>query len=929
ISTSVIIGNTPPLADNLTISPKEPTPDDDLLCSYQYNDIDNDTEGETQIRWYKDEQLQSKYNNSFTIPSVELGVGQIWYFTVQPNDGTQLGDIKRSNPIKISEKSQIPMINLHLPMVIDLKILPEEPYTNNSLQANYTYFDLDGDPESGTELKWYKNGVHQKELDNYRAIPAIGVSKGDRWYFTVRPNDGKDFGELNVSNEVIVKNSPPLIKDAIITPFMPKKTNNLVCNYVYTDLDNDIESGTEIRWFKDGQLQSLYNDQRIIPPNELSKGQRWYFTVKPKDGTDFGEMKISNEVTIVNSAPIALNLAISPKSPLTNDDVLCSYEYSDIDNDAEFGTEIRWFKDDQIVEKFNDQLKIPSSDTIKGQKWYFTIRPRDGYLYGDIQKSEIVIIGDSEPMITDLIITPSSPRKSDSLLCHYNYSDPDFDIEIGTEIKWIKNDELQAEYNNKTSIPSSAIKKGDRWQFRIRTRYEKGFTEWQASLPVIVQNTPPVAVIKSDTQVVAVGSPIKFIGSDSFDIDGDMLSYNWDADSNNGMSIDSTEKEFIYVYQKAGNYTVTLVVSDGEAYSTKEVFNVKVEDKSILVGASYNIPDEKFILKFNKPMKSDMLEIDGKKICIEISDSGKPDIQIQEKCKPIVNWTSASEVIIDISNDSSTAFAIVLEGVIRHHKLDLILPADLIMDIYGIGNKETLCSDDVTIEMISDRFKIGVIGDVNGSGTVSNYDAEMTLNAVVNGVDTLPIYNSAMEINRWLAKYEYSFNAIMDIADIDRDGLLSSYDASLMMQKAMKLVPENIPNNKQIYRKAVLKVNRYEHQNIDATVILNDVSDVYSIDLIISYDPQKLITKRVVKSNETSQWLMAYSDSESGKLKISMAGASQSNNGNAIVNIGFGSIIGDIDMPKIESIRINGQKFGTIIEDIPKQTLLLQNYPNP
>ncbi len=925
----VIIGNTPPYVDKLSITPDKPTPDDDLVCSYQYNDVDNDPEGETQIRWFKDDQLQSKYDNSYIIPSTELNAGQTWYFTVQPSDGAQFGNIKRSDSIKIFEKPVIPMVNLNLPMVTNLKILPNEPYTNDDLKANYEYFDLDGDPENGTELKWYKNGIHQKDRDNYRIIPSSEVTKGDRWYFTVRPKDGKDFGEIKSSEEVIVRNSPPKAKNLVIIPSVPKKTDNLVCNYVYIDLDNDIEMGTEIRWFKDGQLQPLYNDQRIIPPNELSKGQKWYYTVKPYDGTDFGELVFSNEVTIVNSAPVARNLAIAPKLPLTDDDILCIYEYSDVDNDIEMGTEIRWFKDDQIMEKYNDQLKIPSSDTIKGQKWYFTVRPRDGYLYGDVQKSETVTIRDSKPIITDLKIIPSSPRKSDSLSCHYNYSDPDFDIENGTEIKWIKNGELQTEYDNKTTIPSSAIKKGDKWQFKVRTRYENGFTDWQESLPVIVRNTPPVAVIESDKRIVAVGSPVRFIGSNSYDIDGDLLSYNWDIDASDGINIDSIERDFVHIYKKSGDYIITLIVSDGEAYSMMEVYNLKVEDRSFLVGAYYNIPDEKLVLKFDKPMKLDITEIDGSKICMEIADSGKPDIQIQGKCKRVVNWSSASDVIIDLSNDPSTAFALVLESIIKHHKIDLILPEDLIMDVYGIGNQAVLCSDDIMIEMISDRFKIGVTGDVNGSGTVTNYDAELILNAVVNGIDTLPIYNSAMEVNRWLAKHEYSFNVIMDIADIDRDGSLSSYDASLIMQNSIKLIPENLLNNKQLYRRAFLKVNRYEHQNIDMSVVLNNVTDVYSVDIVMSYDPQKLAVKQVFRSNETSQWLLAYADSVLGKLKISMAGASQPDNGNTMVNICFNSITGDVDMPKIDSIQINGQKFGTIIEEIPKQTLLLQNYPNP
>ena len=371
VSSIIIIENTPPFAENLIINPAKPTPDDDLVCAYQYGDSDDDMENGTQIKWFKDGDLQAKYNNINTIPSIELESGQTWHFTVQPNDGTQFGEIKISDSIKIGEGIYIPPKNLYLPIATELIISPKEPFTDDDLHANYVYSDLDGDPESGTELKWYKNDVYQKNRDNYATIPAIEVSKGDRWHFTIRPKDGRDFGETKSSAIVIIQNSLPIIKEMSIIPLSPKKTDNLICSYVYSDADNDIEAGTEIKWFRDSQIQHLYNDQRIIPPSELAKGQKWYFSVKPEDSTDFGELKKSDVVTIINSVPTAQNISISPKSPFTEDDIICNYDYVDADNDAELGTEIKWYKDDQIQTVYNDQRKISSNRDSKRSEMAF------------------------------------------------------------------------------------------------------------------------------------------------------------------------------------------------------------------------------------------------------------------------------------------------------------------------------------------------------------------------------------------------------------------------------------------------------------------------------------------------------------------------------------------------------------------------------
>ena len=447
---------------------------------------------------------------------------------------------------------------------------------------------------------------------------------------------------------------------------------------------------------------------------------------------------------------------------------------------------------------------------------------------------------------------------------------------------------------------------------------------------MIVRNTPPVAIIKSDSQIIAVNSPAKFLASESFDADGDTLSYRWDFNANDGISTDSSEREISYIYDKSGEYVITLIVNDGEADSISAIFNLMVDNRSVLLSATYDIPDEKLILKFNKRLNPEIARFDGKNVCMEIADSGKADLLISGELQPIVNWSSSSEVIIDMSNSLSTAFNLVLEGVVNHHKIDLILPSGLIADSFGIWNQAVLGSDDVAIEMVSDRFRIGVVGDVNGSGTITNYDAELMLESIVNGANTLPIYNSAMEVSRWLAKHEYSFNAIMDIADIDRDGLLTSYDASLIMQKALKPIPENISDNQQTFRRAKMKINQIEHQELDTTISLNNAIGVYSADITIAYNPQELALKSISKSSETSQWLLAQAITEPGKLKIAMAGISQPVDGNDLVNIRFDSLIGEINnMPTIASIQLNGQKFGVVIEEIPKQTLLLQNYPNP
>ncbi|MEM3731650.1 MAG: dockerin type I domain-containing protein [Candidatus Bathyarchaeia archaeon] len=99
------------------------------------------------------------------------------------------------------------------PEASNLKITPAFPRTTDDLVASYTYFDADGDPESGSEIRWYKNGVLQEAFNDLLVVPANATSEGEEWYFTVRPKDGKAFGELKTSPKVTIGAVPAMKED--------------------------------------------------------------------------------------------------------------------------------------------------------------------------------------------------------------------------------------------------------------------------------------------------------------------------------------------------------------------------------------------------------------------------------------------------------------------------------------------------------------------------------------------------------------------------------------------------------------------------------------------------------------------------------------------------------------------------------------------
>jgi len=398
-SATVFAPNTPPTATNLAITPAAPVTGNDLVGSYDYNDTDGDPEGASEIRWYKNGALQAAYNDVLTVPASATAKGEEWYFTVKPHDGKEFGALATSGTVTIGNTA---------PEASNLSISPASPLDTDDLVGSYDYSDADGDAESGTDIRWYKNGAVQTAYNDVLTVPASATAAGEEWYFTAKPSDGTDSGEMKTSSTVTVgaSNTPPTATNLAISPTAPVTGDDLVGSYDYNDTNGDPEGASEIRWYKNGALQAAYNDVLTIPASATTKGEEWYFTVKPHDGKEFGALATSGTVTIGNTAPVASNLSISPASPMDTDDLVGSYDYSDADGDAESGSDIRWYKNGAVQTAYNDVLTVPASATAAGEEWYFTVKPSDGTDSGEMKTSSTVTIGESPTYTITINIDP-------------------------------------------------------------------------------------------------------------------------------------------------------------------------------------------------------------------------------------------------------------------------------------------------------------------------------------------------------------------------------------------------------------------------------------------------------------------------------------------------------------------------------------------
>ena len=70
------------------------------------------------------------------------------------------------------------------PEMFDVAISPAVPMEGDDITVSYTFFDPDGDGESGTTRAWYKNGV----VTEYTGLtlPSNATVCGDEWYWSLR-----------------------------------------------------------------------------------------------------------------------------------------------------------------------------------------------------------------------------------------------------------------------------------------------------------------------------------------------------------------------------------------------------------------------------------------------------------------------------------------------------------------------------------------------------------------------------------------------------------------------------------------------------------------------------------------------------------------------------------------------------------------------
>jgi len=378
------------------------------------------------------------------------------------------------------------------PRLYSFSINPSTPTTLENLTLKYTFYDADNDLETVTKVRWFKDGIHQPIYDDQKQIPASATSKHEAWNASISASDGTDFSNWASTSKVTILNSAPTASGVKISPANPKTIETLSVVYTYADVDSDTETKTSIQWYRDNNVVSAYSNSLTIPASATYKGERWYVTVRPNDGEKLGELVQSSEIKIDNTIPNILSANIIPQNPKSVDELIANYSFYDADSDWDIGSEIRWFRNSELFSNNNDKQYVSPEHTKRDDVWYYTIKPSDGFGFGDIFTSDSITIQNSPPEILTVQLIPVQPALSDDLEVSYEYLDPDQDIEADVNIRWYRDNQLVPELNDLIELPSRFTNGGDVWYCTVQGYDGFEFSSWASSLEVKV-NTPPTA----------------------------------------------------------------------------------------------------------------------------------------------------------------------------------------------------------------------------------------------------------------------------------------------------------------------------------------------------------------------------------------------------------------------------------------------------
>lgn len=323
----VVIGDTPPVADGVTVSPDPARPGEPLTAVLDATDADEDPLSVGYV-WLKD-----GVDTVYTGPSVPPGVtrgGESWSVTAT---------VSAEGATAPAVQGSVDVVN-GAPIVDSVSVSPASPVVTDALVGSASVHDPDRD---GTSLRWrwLVDGV---EVDGYQTdtLPASLAAKGSAVVAEVTATDTYGASTVVASDPVVVANSVPAITSVEVQPSPLAASDEPRCVPIgWVDPDGDPPQFT-FAWEIDGAAGPA---TELLP--RQPDGTEVRCTATPVDDASVGAPLTSDLAVVHNGRPYGGTMTVEPASPVFGvDDLRCVYGDPPVDPEGDpFTVAIGWTRD--------------------------------------------------------------------------------------------------------------------------------------------------------------------------------------------------------------------------------------------------------------------------------------------------------------------------------------------------------------------------------------------------------------------------------------------------------------------------------------------------------------------------------------------------------------------------------------------------------
>jgi hypothetical protein len=553
-----------------------PTTTDNLVASWSAADIDGDNPdnylADTILRWYNDtgsswNLIATTAGNSPILEAGNTSKGEIWRYELEVYDGTAFsGTYISANTTILGSRPTVTSPSFNKSSGVG---------DGDTINITYSYSDADGDLEvpGNRIVYWYKNGAYQPGKDDDVNLLSSETAEGEFWQYIVRVYDGYNYS-LNATSIIVIiglgSNTAPIAGNLTLSANTNTTLEDLVADYDYHDDNGHLQTSQTIRWYKDGVLQTTYNDQLTIPSTATSKGEVWNFTVKVFDGLDWSSQENSSQLAILNSIPIATELTITG-TPTTIQNLSISWTFTDNDiSDSQTSFSVKWFIDTAYNSTFNNWTTIPYRWTQKGETWNYTLTVYDGENHSILYNSTQTTVLNTAPTASILSLT-ESPTTNSTLVVGYSFIDVDNDTEDSNwRIYWYKDNQYQPALDDSKTVTQGNLTKNVIWYYKISVYDSEEYSGNYTSPTRKVLNTAPFLTGLSLTTNPNTTIPLEaswFYSDNDSDPESTIRILTWYKDGTLQSDYTNLLTVPFSATSKGEDWNYTIQVYDGETYS--------------------------------------------------------------------------------------------------------------------------------------------------------------------------------------------------------------------------------------------------------------------------------------------------------------------------------------------------------------------------